>query len=818
MTEARTARPPRVDATSGALDAAADLPSQRASDPVRLGSWFADLRTGERSWSDGLHRLLGVEPGDAPATLATILERAHPDDRARLRRAVRDALAAGRESEPFEWRTVRPDGTVRTLRAAAGFGTDPGGGTTHFFGAVEDVTDRHRAEDVLRRRAEIEAMISRWSRRFLIQGSGDLDAAIVEGLADLAGTVEADGAAVVQRSEEHGLVMTHEWHDPTMAPPELPRDVARGSFLWMHGSLVRDEPVVLRAWEIPRDAVEEADAFRRSGALATASIPVVLDGNVGGIVVLLWRRTMPAVTADELSPLRVLGDIVLVGLERRRADEERRRTEERFGALVQHSSDLVVVLDADGTLSYVSPAVRRILGRDPEAHVGTSVFELLHPAERDSARAALAETVRTAGVKELLDVRVAHADGSWRKLEIVANNLLADPYVGAVVVNARDVTERLRLEEQLLQSQKMDAVGRLAGGIAHDFNNLLTAITGYTALLLEDLGPRDPRRPDLEEIDAAADRAKALVDQLLSFSRRKVVQPGTLDLNEVVTSMESLLRRLLPADIDLRTELAPGRPAVRADRSQLEQVVLNLVVNARDAMPDGGRLVVATRRTDPPEDRHEEVVLSVTDDGVGMDAETRQQIFEPFFTTKTRGRGTGLGLSTVYGIVTQAGGRIAVESAPGRGSAFHVHLPASRRAAVARAGAPRARDPGPRGHETVLVVEHDEHVRALVREVLARHGYSVLDVADPDRAWALVAASERPVDLLLSSAVLPGVSGPELARRLRAVHPRLEALFVSGAPNETAGEPLAPAEVLLKPFRPDQLVHRIREVLERRGR
>ncbi len=379
-------------------------------------------------------------------------------------------------------------------------------------------------------------------------------------------------------------------------------------------------------------------------------------------------------------------------------------------------------------------------------------------------------------------------------------------------------------EEQLRQAQKLEAVGRLAAGVAHDFNNLLTAILGDAELLAEHGAPDGPLREAALEIEAAAQRAALLTRQLLAFGRRQTARPLVLDLNEVVASLDHMLRRLIGEDVELRTLTAPGLGRVRADPGQLEQVIVNLAVNARDAMPGGGRLTLETRNADLPVDasrrgeRRPGVLLSVSDTGCGMGPEVRGHLFEPFFTTKGPGRGTGLGLSTLYGIVKQSGGEVEVQSEPGQGSVFQVYLPRVDEE-VERPPEQAGGRPAAGGTETVLVVDDEPLVRALAVRVLRAAGYAVRDAADGDEALRLV-ASGAAIDLLVCDVVLPRRSGPVLAAELRAGQPELPVLFVSGY----AGSALDPASLgggsafLPKPFTPRDLVRMVRELLDRRGR
>ncbi|GEJ55880.1 ATP-binding protein [Anaeromyxobacter diazotrophicus] len=389
-----------------------------------------------------------------------------------------------------------------------------------------------------------------------------------------------------------------------------------------------------------------------------------------------------------------------------------------------------------------------------------------------------------------------------------------------------DAAARRRLEEQFRHAQKMEALGQLAGGVAHDFNNLLTAILSFGRFVRADLGEGHPSRPDVEEILASAERAATLTRQLLAFSRRQVLEPRVLDLGESVRGVEKMLRRLIGEDVQLETRIAPGTGPVLADPGHVEQVILNLALNARDAMPGGGRLILEVaevpagapeRGGDPELPPGPLVRLTLTDTGVGMDEATLPRIFEPFFTTKPAGKGTGLGLSTVYGIVVQSGGAIRVRSAPGQGSTFTVYLPrAPEHAAAAAAPAGTARR-GRGGTETVLLVEDDASVRALARRALAQAGYQVLEASRPSEARALVRRGAAPLHLLLTDVILPETNGPALARELLELRPGLRVLYTSGyTAGHLAGDDVTASghAFLPKPFTPELLVERVREVLD----
>ncbi len=649
--------------------------------------------------------------------------------------------------------------------------------------------------------------------------------------------------------------------------------------------------------------------------------------------------------------LRAL-DLRRARAEQARAEEARRQGEERFRALIEHGADAVALIAPDGTLLFASHAIERLLGFAPAELVGHPGFERVHPDDVPRVHAALRDIIASPGTPAGLELRWRHKDGSWRHIDAVAVDRLAEPAVGAIVVNfrdvserrkaeaalreseeryrtlvegvrdiifalspegtiaslnpafetitgwrreewvgqpferlvhpedlplalellgrvvrgelrpasqfrvrtakgdfrvgefsatpqlhegrlvgilgiGRDVTERVQLEQQLRQAQKMEAVGRLAGGIAHDFNNILTAITGYADLLLEDLGATDPRRQDADEIHKAADRAAGLTRQLLAFSRQQVLQPTVLEVNKLVSDVEKMLRRLLGEDVELSTRLAPTTGRVKADPGQLEQVIMNLAVNARDAMPNGGKLTLETGNVDLDEAYASDhyparagpfVLLAVSDTGTGMSEETQAHMFEPFFTTKEKGKGTGLGLATVYGIIKQSGGFIWVYSEVGHGTTFKLYLP--RVQELAERGSEPAQAPArpARGTETVLVVEDEAPVRSVARQVLERHGYTVLEAPTAEAALDIATRYSGTIHLLLTDVVMPGLNGRELASRLADLRPDARVIFMSGYTDDavTPHGVLEPGSAYVqKPFTPDAIARRVREVLDR---
>ena len=506
---------------------------------------------------------------------------------------------------------------------------------------------------------------------------------------------------------------------------------------------------------------------------------------------------------------------------------EQRRAELRLRQLsqsVEQSPAAVVITDGDGRVEYVNPAFTRMSGWSAEEVVGCGLERLHSGVTPDSVYEDLHRTVSAGGSwrGELCSQR---RDGVryWEDVTVAA--IVDDD--GRVIHHhsiSVDITEQKELEQRFFQSQKMEAVGHLAGGVAHDFNNLLTVINGYSEILLAKLSPGDMPWDGLLEIRKAGRRAQSLTRQLLAFSRKQVLRPVRLDLNLLLGDMEKMLGRLIGEDIEFVFSLDPDLMMVKADPGQLEQVLLNLVVNARDAMPGGGAMRIETCNAiaDDSGDTLEErlvgpcVRLAVSDTGSGMDEATRARIFEPFFTTKEQGKGTGLGLSTVYGIVHQSGGRILVHSEPGQGTCFEILLPADGGSAPGQGEAGDASRP--RGSEAILVVEDDKAVRGLIEQLLTRYGYHVRLAAEPEEGLRLLREmAEEPPDLVLSDVVMPGMSGIEMARLMRERRPGLRVLFMSGYSEHfllREGGPAKGETCLQKPFSTDQLLRELRKALD----
>jgi PAS domain S-box-containing protein len=505
-------------------------------------------------------------------------------------------------------------------------------------------------------------------------------------------------------------------------------------------------------------------------------------------------------------------------------NEELRASEQRHRSLVDHAVYGMYRCTLEGRFLDVNPALSAMLGFAPTELLAMNPARdiYVNPSDCDH----VVQSIQVKGRIEGVEVQWRRKDGIQLVVRLSGSAALDEQgNAKEFEMIAEDFTERRRLEEQLRQAQKMEAVGRLAGGVAHDFNNLLTVIKGHSDLILNDLRQDHPLHSDVEEIERAADRAAAVTSQLLAFSRRQVLAPRVLDMNTLVDGMQKLLRRLLGEDVELVTLLDAGLNRVKADPGQVEQVIMNLAVNARDAMPRGGVLTLRTSNIHIDGDRASEqvalkpgayVVLSVVDNGIGMDAATQAQIFEPFFTTKEPGKGTGLGLATAYGIVRQSGGEIAVQSQPGTGSTFRVYLPAVRAEPEAAKFEPRSTEAG--GSETVLVVEDEAGVRNLIRQILEQKGYQVLLAGCKDEALELCRVHPGPIHLLLSDVVLKDINGQELSGFLVRLRPQMRVLLMSGYTQDAIlqrGVLNQDTDFLPKPFTPAGLASKVREVLDK---
>jgi two-component system, cell cycle sensor histidine kinase and response regulator CckA len=500
-------------------------------------------------------------------------------------------------------------------------------------------------------------------------------------------------------------------------------------------------------------------------------------------------------------------------------------SEQLFRLITENAADMIAVVDAEGRRLYNSPSYEKILGYTPQELAGTPISAQIHPDDRDKVSMAASEALST-GSGRSLEYRMRHKDGSWRTLESRAGTILKRGRAEKMVIVNRDITDRKRLEEQFRQSQKMEAIGRLSGGVAHDFNNLLGVIIGYGELVEEATAADSPLRTCVEEMLKAGHRGASLTRQLLAFSRQQVLDPRVLDLNAVVKDMEKMLKRLIGEDIQLKTILDPALGRVRADQGQLEQVIMNLAVNARDAMSGGGALCLETQNFHMDRDfvsrypypvlTGDYVLLTVSDSGIGMDSATRARVFEPFFTTKEKGKGTGLGLSLVYGVVKQSGGYIDVLSEPGSGTIFQIYLPKAELPANVREK-PVVPSACCKATGTVLLAEDEAPLRKLTLHLLELRGYHVLEAESGSEALKLARAHGSKIDVLLTDIVMPGMSGQVLAKEIVLIYPDSRVVYMSGYTGQTVGQHGVLDNGVLflpKPFTKEALYQKLREALE----
>jgi len=564
------------------------------------------------------------------------------------------------------------------------------------------------------------------------------------------------------------------------------------------------------------------------------AIALTIDGQPVGVWLFGRRDPDDYYPREDIELLTILADQVTVALQNIRLYEraqrelaERRQAEEareRLIAAIEQATEAIAILNAEGEIQYVNLAFEQITGHKRNRVLGCRLESLDSVGQRPLLDKQVVE-VLARGESWSGRLSSVRGDGSRCELEVSISSF-ADPLgkTTEYIVIQRDVTEQATLEMELRQAQKMEAIGQLAGGVAHDFNNMLTALMGYTAFVKSGLPPDSPLREDVAEIERLGTRAAALTQQLLAFSRKQMLQPRVIDMNDLVANMHKMLRRLIREDIELTLVLAPEIGQVKADPGQIEQVIANLVVNARDAMPNGGVLTLRTANVELDESYVERyldvlpgpyVMLEVSDTGIGMPPHVREHLFEPFFTTKEEGKGTGLGLATVYGIVKQSGGHIDLESEPDVGTSFRVYLP--RLPAVETVEVQDIVEPIPRGSEHILLVEDEREVRALAQRTLERQGYTVLAAERPSEAIQIWKRADGPIHLLLTDVVLPEMSGCELADRLTATRPDAKVLYTTGYTDDAIVRHgvLEPGLNLLpKPYTPGELARKVRDVLD----
>jgi len=710
--------------------------------------------------------------------------------------------------EAFEYQIRRKDGSKIWISEHARAVRDENGQVVSYDGTMEDITERKRAE--LERQVTFEIIHA----VNVTDNSDDLLRLIHMALNKV---LYAENCFVALFEPSTGM-----FHFPffvdhfDVAPP--PQKVGRSCTAYVYRTG--------RAMLIPQKAFDELAAQGEVELVGTPSpswlgVPLRTPAATIGVLVVQHYEHEDAYTERDLEFLSSVGGQIAFAIERKRAEEKVRGSEARLRVLIEQLPAVLWTVDKDLQFTSMLGAGLTRLGLKPNQLVGTSLIEYFETADQTFLPIA---AHRRAVAGEAMTFHVEWKSGSYACHAEPLRD--ANGQLQGAICMSLDITDRKQLEEQLRQAQKMEAVGRLAGGIAHDFNNLLMVIQGYADLLAERIPTGEPLRRNAEQIQMAAQRATSLTRQLLAFSRKQMLAPKVLSVQTVVSDMEKILRRLIGEDVALETSSAPDLWLVKADRSQIEQVILNLAVNARDAMPQGGRLTIETANVEldasyahPPAvlSPGKYVMLAVTDNGCGMDAQTQTHIFEPFFTTKEKGKGTGLGLATVYGIVKQSGGYVWVYSEPGRGTSFKIYLP---RIEEQQTASGRDRKPDfqslPRGSETVLLVEDEKGVRELAREYLEMSGYSVLEAENGHTALELVAMHQGPIQLLMTDVVMPGISGRELADRVTVIRPGIKVLYMSGYTDQAVvhhGILEGDATLLQKPFTLATLAAKLREIL-----
>jgi PAS domain S-box-containing protein len=738
--------------------------------------WDWDLETNQIQWNESLTLRFGYELASLDTSVEFWKERIHPSDRARVLEGLYAAINGASDSWEDEYRFRHAPGHYAHVLDRGYLLRDERGRAVRMVGTMIDLTERRRVEMQVRRNqeelnhAQKLAGIGSWS--YLID----------------------DGKLT--------------WSDQVFEIFGIARDEFGGRLVDFISRVHPDDRFMMLA--------RQNEILARGGNFENEYRIVRPDGTVR----IVHERGELTVDEETHRPL-LLGTVQDV-TDRRQVEQALRESENRYRLLFEANPQPMWVFDEE-TLRFlaVNPAAVQTYGYSQDEFATMTILDIRPPEDRPR----LLEHLRSPDAHRDKNVLWRHIrkDGSVRYVEVRGHRLTFGGRPARLIL-ATDVTDRRLLEEQLRHAQKMEAVGQLAGGIAHDFNNLLTVINGY-ARLLAARPEATPLQHELNQIINAGDRAAALTQQLLAFGRKQVLQPRVLVLNDVVSAMASMIRRLFPANIRVDLNLSPDLREVRVDSVQIEQVILNLAINAKDAMPEGGVLTIETRNLylDEQYAALKEgirpgwyVMMGISDTGIGISPEHLPRIFEPFFTTKEKGKGTGLGLPTAYGIVRQSGGQIFVYSELGQGTTFKIYFPEH------ASGEDQTAEPAKdirelTGSETILLVEDDHEVRQFAATVLKSRGYRVLEAADAANALQIAHRHEGPIDLLVTDVVMPGMNGPKLASELTRLRPGLRVLYISGyAENAVAHHGVLDAgiEYLAKPFSPTELAHKVREVIE----
>ena len=751
------------------------LLTEKMSDIV----WIADLNMRTHYISPSVGAVLGFNQGDLPMTAQ---EQMTPASLAKAAETLLRELAIEERGNGNPDRKINllleyyhKDGSIRWLDTTITGLRNDRGVLTGLHGVSRDITERRKTEEALRESEE------RYRR-------------ITENMSDLVCEVDSQGI-IKYASPSHLRVVGYTIEDL----------MGRSVYEFVH-----PEDLERIARRVRNGEVREVEYRYRHK-----------DGHYA------WLRSIDHSLRNEkgehVGSVISSSDITI----RRGAEEAIRKSEERFRSMIQSSLDIILILDKDGLIFYESPSVEQVLKYRPGEINGKNPLEFIHPDDVEMVAGELVNLHKSINSGIPTEFRFRKADGSWGLFEAVGKNLIDDPGINGIVITAHDITERKKakdMEIQLIQAQKMESVGRLAGGVAHDFNNMLSVIMGNAEMAMMKVKPSEPLYKELQEILNAGQRSSDLTRQLLAFARKQTVSPKVLDLNDTIAGMLKMLRRLIGEDIDLRWHAGSHLWKVKIDPSQVDQLLANLMVNARDAIEKAGRITIETSNTICDEayckDRvdcipGEYVVLAVSDNGCGMDKETMSNIFEPFFTTKKEGQGTGLGLATVYGIAKQNNGFVYVYSEPNQGATFRIYLPRHVDEGVKTIDdEPEPEVPG--GTETIFIVEDDPTVLQISKNMLEMLGYQVLAANNKDQALQLAGDYDGNIDLLLTDVVMPGMNGKELSERILAIRPSLKCLYMSGYTADIIarqGVLKQGVKFISKPFSVKDLAAKVREVL-----
>lgn len=810
---------------------------------ARMGVWVFDVSESRIVWSPEVYEILGV--GHFDGGKESFRKMVHPDDVGHME-ALFDRTIARGGIFSGEFRIVRPDGKIRWVSNFAEVRTDAQGRPLSMIGTVRDVTDEKTAElALIAQNRVLEGIAAGAALPSVLEQIVRL---VEERLPGSLCSVLIRDPITATLKFGAGPSLPPSYNKAVDGVPIGPSEGSCGTAAYLGAPVAVAEISTDPLWADYRHIAERFGLrscvsipfFDLKGTSADERAPAWIDDTDVGVrpapcrdadrvlgTFALYRRDETVLDRKSFDFLRDAAHLAGVAIEREQVLQQLRESEERFRLLVDGVRDYAIFLvGGDGKIITWPKGAERTFGYVEKEMIGADFGSLspkddsavaddgLRRAERDGRFETERHQVRKNGAQFwalMIATALRHPDGALRCFAVVV----------------RDLTERRRMEEDLRQSQKLEAVGRLAGGVAHDFNNLLTVINGYTEMLIADTPANDDRLESLRAVKDAGERATSLAGQLLAFSRKAIVEPKMLDLNGAIESTVKMLSRVIGEDIRIATELDPSLEPALVDPGQFEQVVMNLMVNARDAMETGGRIAIATANVaigeadfdgglDVPCGRY--VEMTVTDTGRGIDDDVKTRIFEPFFTTKSLGKGTGLGLATVYGIVKQAGGHITVASAVGQGSTFRILLPTAEVAAKAERSTTTSVIP--RGHETILLVEDEDGVRKLARQALTTQGYVVIEAASGRSAIELVEKRTDRIDLLVTDVIMPDIGGRELVDRLRPKLPGIRVLYMSGYTDDAVvrhGVASAADAFLQKPFSLSSLAKKVRSVLDGHG-